>query len=129
MRDTFHNLKAVAAIAPAVKADAENGGAIDLRGFNSALIVVHTGAVVSDGDFGFKLQHSDTTDNGDFEDVPAGEMLGEAPDAEMDATSVYTVGYVGGRRYVRVATIDNGGTSVAIGAVAILGHPAVAPVA
>lgn len=127
MKDNFHNIKTVAAIAPAVKTDAENGAAIDLRGFNSATIVVQTGAIAGAGDFGFKLQHSNTTDNGDFIDVPAIDLLGIAPAAEMAASSVYRIGYVGSRRYVRVVTIDNGGTSVAIGAVAVLSHPAVAP--
>jgi hypothetical protein len=47
----------------------------------------------------------------------------------MTATTVYRVGYIGSRRYVRVVTLDSGGTSVVIGAVAILGNPHLAPVA
>lgn len=129
MKDTFHNLKAVAAIAPAVKTDTEDGAAIDLRGFNSALVVVNTGAIVSAGNFGFKLQESDTTTSEDFDDVAADDILGTAPASGMSSASVYTVGYIGKKRYIRVVTIDGGGTSVAIGAVAILGHPALAPVA
>jgi len=129
MKDSFNNLKTVAAIAPGVKTDAENGAAIDLRGFGSATVVVQTGAIAGAGDFGFKLQHSHTTTSGDFVDVPAGDLLGTGQAGPMEATSVYKVGYIGPRRYIRVATIDNGGTSVAIGATAILGHPAVAPVA
>lgn len=129
MKDSYNNLKAVPAINPAVKTDAENGAAIDLRGYGSATVVVQTGAVAGAGDFGFKLQHSHTTDNGDFVDVTAADLLGTAPAAEMGANSVYRIGYIGPRRYIRVVTLDNGGTSVAIGATAILGHPAVAPVA
>lgn len=129
MKDMHNNIKVVAAIAPAVKTDAENGAAIDLLGFGSAEIVVNTGALAGAGDFGFKLQHSHTTTSGDFVDVPAADLLGTAPAAAMTAASVYRVGYVGSRRYIRVATIDNGGTSLAIGGVAILGDPAIAPVA
>ena len=129
MKDLHNNMTAVAAIAPAVKTDAENGAAIDLRGFGSAEIVVQTGAIAGAGDFGFKLQHSHTTTSGDFVDVPAADLLGTAPADGMTENTVYRIGYVGPRRYIRVATLDNGGTSVVIGATAILGHPAVAPVA
>lgn len=127
MKDSYHSVQAVQAIAPAVKTDAENGASIDLAGYGSALIVVTTGAVAGDGDFSFKLQESDASGSG-FTDVAADDVLGSAP-ATMDATSAYRVGYIGSKRYIRVATVDNGGTSVAIGAVAILGSPAVAPVA
>lgn len=129
MKDLHNNVKAVQAIAPAVKTDAESGATIDLQGYRSCEIVVNTGALAGAGDFGFKLQHSHTTTGGDFVDVPAADLLGVAPAAAMTASTVYRVGYVGFRRYVRVATIDNGGTSLAIGAVAILGNPALAPVA
>jgi len=129
MKDMHSNIKAVAAIAPAVKTDAEDGAAIDLLGFRSAEIVVNTGALVGAGDFGFKIQHSHTATGGDFVDAPATDLLGTPPAAAMTAASVYRVGYVGSRRYVRVVTIDNGGTSLAISAVAVLGNPAIAPVA
>lgn len=129
MKDMHSNIKVVAAIAPAVKTDAESGAAIDLQGYRSAEIVVNTGALAGAGDFGFKIQHSHTTESGDFVDVPASDLLGAAPAAAMTATTTYKVGYVGSRRYIRVATLDNGGTSLAIGAVAILGSPALAPVA
>lgn len=129
MKDMHSNIKVVAAIAPAVKTDAESGAAIDLQGYRSAEIVVNTGALAGAGDFGFKIQHSHTTESGDFVDVPASDLLGAAPAAAMTAATTYKVGYVGSRRYIRVATLDNGGTSLAIGAVAILGSPALAPVA
>lgn len=127
-KDSHSNVKAVAAINPAVKTDAENGATIDLKGFASALVIVQTGAIAGAGDFSAKLQHSDTTDNGDFADVPAADQVGTIP-GTMAATSVYRVGYLGKKRYLRVATIDNGGTSVVIGATAILGMPHHAPVA
>lgn len=127
--DMHSNIKVVQAIAPAVKTDAETGGTIDRQGFRSVEVVVNTGALAGAGDFGFKLQHSDTTENGDFVDVTSADLLGTAPAAAMTANSVYRVGYVGARRYIRVATLDNGGTSLAIGAVAILGNPNIGPVA
>ena len=130
MKDTYHDNKAVTVIAPAVKAAAENGAAIDLSGFDSALIVINTGAVAGSGDFGLKLQESDTTTSGDFTDVAAADQLGTIP-ATLAADSTYRVGYIGSKRkrYIRAVVTKAGGTSIALSASAVLGHPAIAPVA
>lgn len=124
MRDIYHHLAAVAAVPSGSKADAVNGSAIDLKGFDSALVVVNTGTISGDGDFSFKLQESDTTTGGDFADVDAADVLGEAP-ATLAANSAYRLGYIGSKRkrYIRVAITKEGGTSIQLGAVAILGHP------
>lgn len=130
MKDTFHDNKAVQALAPAVKAASENGAAIALAGFNSALIVINTGAIVGAGDFGVKLQESDTAASGDFTDVTAADQLGTVP-ATLAADSTYRLGYIGSKRkkFVRAVVTKAGGTSIALSAVAVLGHPAIAPVA
>lgn len=128
MKDAISNFKVAQAIAPAVATTAASGSTIDVRGFNSLLFAINTGAIVSVGDFGVKVQHSDTTDNGDFTDAPASAIQGTVP-ATLVAASAYKLGYVGSKRYVRLATTKAGGTSIAIGAVAVLGNPAVAPVA
>lgn len=127
-KDTFSDHKVVPALAPSVASAAVNGAAIDLVGFNSILFAINTGAVTGDGDFAVKIQHSNTSTPSDFEDAPAVSVLGAAP-ATLAADSAYRVGYVGGRRYARLVTTKAGGTSIAIGAVAVLGEPAVAPVA
>lgn len=128
MKDSFHSVVSRQAITPAVKAAAENGTTIDLQGLGSALFSINTGAIVSAGDFGVKLQESDTTTSGDFGDVAAGDMLGEI-DATLEASTTYDIGYTGRKRYVRLAVTKAGGTSIALGAVAVLGNPAVAPIA
>ena len=128
MRDLYSNIGAVQALAPAVATAAANGAAIDLKGYNSVAFVVNTGAVVGDGDFGVKIQHSNTTTNGDFVDAPADQVDTNAP-ATLAANSAYRLGYLGHKRYVRIALTKEGGTSVAAGAVAVLGNPADAPVA
>lgn len=130
MKDTYHDNKAVQALAPAVKAASENGAAIALAGFDSALIIINTGAIVGAGDFGVKLQESDTTTSGDFTDVVAADQLGTVP-ATLAADSTYRVGYIGSMRkkFVRAVVTKAGGTSIALSAVAILGHPAISPVA
>lgn len=119
MRDLFHNIAAVSALAPAVQSAATTGAAIDLKGANRAAIIVSTGAIVSSGDFGVKLQESDTTTSGDFTDVVAAQVDTDAP-ATLVAASAYRLGYRGWKRYIRVALTKAGGTSIAAGAVAVL---------
>lgn len=129
MKDTYHDNKAVQAIAPAVVAASTNGTTVDLKGFDSALFVVNTGAIDAAGDFGVKLQESDTGTSG-WTDVAAEDLLGGAP-ATLEANAAYRIGYIGSKRkrYVRAVATKAGGTSIALGVVAILGHPALAPVA
>lgn len=128
MKDLFSNIGVAPALAPAVQSAATTTTALDLRRWGSVVYAVETGAIVGDGDFGVKLQHSDTTTSGDFVDVPDALVETNAPET-LEASSGYKIGYKGSKRYVRLSLTKAGGTSIAAGAVAILGHPAVAPVA
>ncbi len=128
MRDIVHNLKIVQAIAPAVLAATTEGAAIDLKGVESIALVINSGAIVGAGDFTAKLQESDTTTAADFADVPATHVLGQLP-ASLAANSVAKVGYRGHKRYVRLVLTKNGGTSIAAGAVAVMGGVHDRPVA
>lgn len=126
MKDAFNGHTVVSALAPAVQAATIKGGAIDLQGFGSALIVFNTGAIASAGDFTGKVQESYTTTDGDFTDVAAVDLVGALP-ASLAAASTASLSYIGKRRYIRVVATKNGGTSIAAGAVVILGHQSIAP--
>ena len=128
MRDIAPNIGVVQAVAPAVLSATNTSDPIDLLGFDSAAVVVNTGAIVSAGDFTAKIQESDTTTSGDFADVAAAHLVGSLP-ATLEASSVYKQGYIGNKRYLRTVITKNGGTSIAAGAVIVKGHPAEAPVA
>lgn len=131
MKDTYHDNKVVQALAPAVASAAGNGLTIDTIDHDSVLFVINTGAIVGAGDFGLKIQESETTTSGDFTDVAAADQLGTLP-ATLEANTAYRIGYIRsnwGKRYVRLALSKAGGTSIAVGATAILGHPRLAPVA
>lgn len=128
MRELINDIKLVQALAPAVQAATATSAAIDLAGYDSAAILINTGAIASAGDFTTKLQESDTTTSGDFTDVAAANLVGAFP-ASLAADSVYKVGYSGTKRYIRTVTTKNGGTSIAAGIVAVLGHPLTGPVA
>ncbi|MFG1348602.1 hypothetical protein [Xanthobacter autotrophicus] len=128
MRDLKNNLGVVLAISPAVLAATTTGAALDLFGFNSAMLVVSTGAIVGAGDFTAKLQESDTTTSGDFTDVAAADLHGTFP-ASLAADSVVNIGYRGFKRYLRAVITKNGGTSIAAGAVLLKGEAVAKPVA
>lgn len=128
MRDISHNLGVKNALSPAVQAATIKGNAIDTNGFNSVAFVVNTGAIVSAGDFTAAMQHSDTTTDGDFSNVAAADQTGSFG-ASLEADATVKAGYIGNKRYARVVLTKNGGTSIAAGAVAVLGHAADRPVA
>lgn len=128
MRDLASNIGVVLALSPAVQAATIKGNTIDTNGFESVAFIVNTGAIASAGDFGLKVQESDTTTDGDFTDVAAGDLVGTLP-ATVTADGSFKQSYIGHKRYVRLVATKNGGTSVAIGAVAVLGGAHQRPVA
>ncbi|SFP62820.1 hypothetical protein [Tranquillimonas alkanivorans] len=128
MRDLANNIGTVQAVASAVLSATNTSAALDLQGFESAAVVVNTGAIVSSGDFTAKLQESDTPTSGDFTDVAAEHLVGEFP-ASLAADSVVKVGYVGHKRYLRTVITKNGGTSIAAGVVLVKGNAHERPVA
>ena len=102
---------------------------LDTLGFNSVTFVV-AGKVSADEDpvMNFTLKHSD--DNVNYVDVPEDQMMVSAP-LSYEA-SVQKVGYIGGRRYVKlVATMSAALSTATIDttAVAVMLRPAIAPVA
>jgi hypothetical protein len=124
MRDIAHNIAVRSAIAAAVQSAAVDGTAIDTQGFGSVAFVINTGAIVGSGDFGVKIQDSD--DGSSFADVAADHVHGTVP-ATLTASGAFKVGYGGFKRHVRLALTKAGGTSIALGATAVLGNAANRP--
>ena len=122
MSDLKNNIAAVLALSPAVhaatKADAT---IIDLQGAGSATVIVNTGAIAGSGDYTISLRHGDASDLTGDAAASGDELLGTFP-ATLAADSAYSVGYRGGKRYVRVVITKNSGTSIAAGAVIVKGH-------
>lgn len=129
MRDLAPNLGVVLALSPAVQAATIKGNVIDTAGFGSLAFIINTGAIAAAGSFTISVQESDTTTDGDFTDVAAGDLTSNSLVAPVAADTSYKVGYIGNKRYARIVATKNGGTSVAIGAVAVKGHAASRPVA
>ena len=127
MRDIANNIAPVQVVAPVVLTGQNTSAAIDLQGFESAALVINTGAIAGSGDFTAKLQESDDTAGGTFTDVSTDDLIGTFP-ATLEADSVVKVGYIGHRRYVRTVITRNSGTSIAAGAVLVKGHAHERPV-
>lgn len=125
MKDLSNNIVPVMSIIPAVKTAAANGVGVDLQGYESCLAVVNVGAegdtLAANLNFQISLQHSD--DNSTYTDVVQADIIdgtiaadgnwlildGTAGGNPDTAGSIHQVGYVGGKRYVRLV-IDKTGT-------------------
>lgn len=127
MRDLVSNIGVVSAVAPAVITATNTSAAIDLQGFDSAAVVINTGAIVGSGNFTPKLTECDTS-GGTYTDVAAADLLGAFPSA-LAAASTHKVGYVGRRRFLKTVLTLNSGTSIAASVVVVKGNPASSPVA
>ena len=124
MQDLSNNIGLGNSIINAVKTAAENGSGIDLQGFEEATAVVSVGA---EGDtlsgsvyFEVSLEHSD--DDSDYTDVVQADIVNGTIDAggiwlKLDGTTggdpdtaggQWQVGYVGGKRYVRLVLAKTG---------------------
>lgn len=122
MSDLKSNIAVVQALAPAVHSATKSDAAVvDLQGAGSATVIINTGAIVSSGDYTISLVHGDAADLTDGTTAGADDLIGSFP-ATLAEDSVYSVGYRGGKRYVRVVITKNGGTSIAAGAVIVKGH-------
>tara|TARA_R110002020_G_scaffold5179_4_gene21927 strand:- start:10360 stop:10752 length:393 start_codon:yes stop_codon:yes gene_type:complete len=128
-KDSYSNTKVLASLVPAVHTATLKGSTVDTKGFGTALLVVNTGAIAGDGLYVMSLEESDTTTDGDFDDVAAADVMGDALPESLAASTVYRLGYIGKKRYVRAVITKTSGTSIAAGAVFVLGTPALAPVA
>lgn len=126
LRDLASNLDVRESIRPAVHTASVNGQTVDMRGYNSALVAITVGAVAGSGNVTPKMQESD--DDSTWSDVAAADLQGSFP-ADLAADTVYKVGYLGSKRYVRAVGTLNSGTSVAYAAAFVLGDANLLPVA
>lgn len=137
MRDISNRTVAVATQVPAVVTADANGTGIDLQGFNSAMVVVNTGAegdtLSSSVKFDFILEESD--DDSTYTAVTSSTSVTEGSvdssgifltlDANGETPQCSQIGYIGGKRYIR-CKIDATGThsnGTPIGVVVVKGNP------
>ncbi len=113
MRSFLRNILISPSLAPAARTSSATGSAVDLRGFDAAVVAGSFGAY-TDGTHTPSLQHS--VDGSTYTTVSASDLDGAfaAVSGSGGANSVQSVGYVGARRYVRVVMTVAGATSGAV---------------
>ena len=128
VRDLKNNISIAGSLAPAARTASVNGTAIDLRGYDAAMVRVSFGAY-TDGTHTPKLQHS--VDGATYTDVAVSDMDGAfvAVNSSVGANTAQDVGYLGEQRYLRVVMTVSSATSGALSsAVIVAGYPHNAPV-
>lgn len=135
MRDMAHSISVQKVIAPVVVSDntAQVGTVIDRLGYESLTYVIATGTLAdADMTATVLLEESDSEGSG-FSAVADADLIGTEAAAGFqfdDDGETRKLGYVGNKRYTRLTLTPSGNSgSAPIAAVAILGHPASAPVA
>jgi hypothetical protein len=126
MRDIKNNVDVQRSIAPAAITATVNGSGVDLRGYDSAMVVIDPGTI-TDGTHTPKLQESD--DDSAYTDVAAGDQEGTL--AVLASNAIQRAGYKGSKRYIRAVVTVTGSpaTGGVYGASVVRGTPHVAPVA
>lgn len=113
MKDLHSGLGVSQSISPRNVTATVNGTGVDLQGFNGAIFVVDIGtATGTSPNATVKLQES--SDNTTFTDVAAADLLGGGQLAAITTTTddaTYRRGYIGNKRYVRVAVTAVTGTA------------------
>lgn len=147
MRDLVNNISSVVSIAAAALSADTNGSGVDLKGFQSAAVLIAVGAggitFTGSNKIEFKLEHSD--DNSTFSAVSAADVqLGANADSSVGsggivrslvaahaAGTVAEVGYIGTKRYIRAVADFSGthATATPLAVTVVRGHPISAPAA
>ena len=95
---------------------------IDMQGWEALTFSVSTGTVTDAGTtagFAFEVQESDTTAAADATAVADADLVGlesalTVTSDDADNTLVGSIGYVGGKRYVRIVATGTTGTDAAV---------------
>lgn len=122
--DLKNNADVVQSLVPATRKTDSDGSGVDLRGYEAAMVVFDTGAI-TDGTHTPTLEDSD--DDISYATVAVAGLQGTF--ANLSASSVQRVGYIGTKRYVRAQCNSSGTTGAAYSATIVRGRPHAAPLA
>lgn len=122
-KDLVHSLSSANTLVPATRNANGDGTTVDLQGFESAMITAMVGAI-ADGAHSLTVQESD--DGIAWTDVAATDLQGAF--IALAANSVQEVGYIGGKRYIRVHNVSGGAAGATFGVAVVRGHARSRPV-
>ena len=136
MKDLASNIDVKRVISPVSVADntAQVGQIIDRRGFDSVTFLIAIGSVAdADTTFTVLLEESDDSGMSGGNAVADADLIGTEALAGFqfdDDNECRKLGYVGNKRYLRLTiTPANNASAALLAAVAVLGHPSLAPTA
>lgn len=136
MKDLMNSVNVKRVLSPVSVADttAQVGQIIDRKGFESLTYVIATGSIAdADATFTVLLEESDASDMTGASAVADADLLGTEALAAFqfdDDNETRKLGYIGSKRYTRLTITPVGNASAALlAAVAVLGHPQIAPTA
>lgn len=138
MKDLHSKLSGLLAAGPAVLTTSSTAAAIDLRDYNSAEIffAVGAGGITFSGTNKIELIVTHSDDDSDYEAVADGDVLGVASvgsggvvksiTSAHASAALYRLGYVGGKKYIKVQVALGGthSTGTALAAMVVKGHGA-----
>lgn len=125
MKDLYNNIKVEQSIAPIVGGNGSAPAAveIDLAGCNSAVFLICVGlegSTLSGSNYwNWKMEHADDNGSGaagSYSNVAAADIQGATPasgiivtvDNPAEDLTVYKIGYVGGKRFVKITPAETG---------------------
>ena len=136
MKDLMNQITPVRVISPVSVADntALVGQVVDKSGFESVTYLIATGSIAdADATFTVLLEESDAANMTGATAVADADLLGTEVLAAFrfdDDNETRKLGYIGSKRYTRLTITPVGNASAAlVSAVAVLGHPQIAPTA
>ncbi|QOG20454.1 hypothetical protein [Bradyrhizobium sp. SEMIA] len=139
MRDFLHSVVAKRAISSTRVTDntAQVSQIIDMQGFEAAMFVINTGTLAdADATFAVLLEEGDQANLSDNGAVAAKDMISMSSAAAMTAAGfqfdsdnqVRTIGYIGGKRYIRLTITPANNTGNAdIGAICLQSRAGLRP--
>jgi hypothetical protein len=106
------------------------GVIIDTAGFTILELLVIS-SILAGGVYTSILEHGDDSGLSDAAAVPVDEVLGSAvfTSSGVDNFKVKHIGYIGGKRYVRLSIVSVGAISGTLGALSVLGGSSHQPTA
>lgn len=134
MKDMHKNIKIVHAITPqAVGTSGIAGGklssAIDRRGYESAEFVFSYGTTATVADTLTPVIYEANATGDTFTSVADADLIGSEAAVTLTAAGSKSIGYRGTKRYLKIRLYGTGHATGIVSAAAVLGDPAMAPVA
>lgn len=126
-RDLVNNVEAVTALINATRTATGTGAAVDIRGFDSAKLVLSVGTVATGGTFTGAIGESD--DGTTFTAVAAGDLQGSFTAIAAASAGMQEVGYIGSKQYITgIVTFGGTGAGAAVAAVVERANPSRKPI-